>query len=227
MPVAPSASPEPVVRHKRAPAPIHFPAEAEMPETKRHLKLRTLLFAVLETFADRASVGSEQLIYWAPTEPAKCLAPNAFLRLDAPDTDFNTWKTWERGAPELAVEIVSDSDASDRAFDEKVRRYHEMGVRELVRFDPDAPAGARIRAWDLVQGDLVERVVEGDRTPCSTLGLWWVVVPGAGYPAALRLARDAAGADLVLTSEEKEVRAREAAEQKVAELEAKLAQRGG
>ncbi|MCK6586355.1 MAG: hypothetical protein L6Q76_02110 [Polyangiaceae bacterium] len=142
---------------------------------------------------------------------------------------------------------MSESDASDRAVDEKVRRYHEMGVRELVRFDPDAPADERIRTWDRVQGDLVERVVEGDRTPCSTLGLWWVVVPGVGYPAALRLARDAEGRDLVLTPQESaerareaetrareaetrareaETRAREAAEQKVAELEAKLAQRG-
>jgi hypothetical protein len=91
-----------------------------------------------------------------------------------------------------------------------------MGARELVRFDPDAPAGSRIRAWDLLQGDLVERIVEADRTPCSTLGLWWVVVPGAGYPAALRLARDADGRDLVLTTEEARIQ----------ELEAKLAQRG-
>jgi hypothetical protein len=53
---------------------------------------------------------------------------------------------------------------------------------------------------------------------CSTLGLWWVVVPGAGYPAALRLAHDAAGIDLVLTAEE-------AKEARIRELEAKLAAR--
>jgi Uma2 family endonuclease len=203
------------LRHKRAPCPVHFPAEAERPETKRHLKLRTLLFAVLETFANRAAVGSEQFVYYAATDPSKCVAPDGFLRLGTPDTDFNVWKTWERGAPDLAVEIVSDSDASDRAVDEKVRRYHEMGVRELVRFDPDELSGSRIRVWDLLDGDLVERVVDGDRTPCSTLGLWWVVVPGAGYPAALRLAHDAAGIDLVFTAEEARIR----------ELEAKLAAR--
>jgi hypothetical protein len=205
--------PSDALRHKRAPSPIHFPAEAEMPETKRHLKLRTLLFAVLETFAGRASVGSEQFVYWSATDPTKCVAPDAFLRLGTPDTDFDIWKTWERGAPELAVEIVSSSDASDRAVDEKVRRYHEMGVCELVRFDPDAVVGDRVRVWDRVDGDLVERVVEGDRTPCATLHLWWAVVPGAGYPAALRLARDAEGEDLVLTSDEARIK----------ELEAKLA----
>ncbi len=213
------------LRYKRAPAPIHFPAEAEMPETKRHLKLRTLLFAVLETFANRATIGSEQFVYWAPTDPSKCVAPDAFLRLGAPDTDFDVWKTWERGAPELAVEIASESDASDRAVDQKVRRYHEMGVRELIRFDPDEPVGSRVRVWDHLDGDLVERVVEGDRARCATLKLWWVVVPGAGYPAALRLARDADGKDLVLTREELEARARQEAEQRVAELEAKLAER--
>jgi hypothetical protein len=214
------------LRYKRAPRPIHFPTEETVPETRRHLILRTLLFSVLRTFGDRACAGSEQFVYWDPTNPSRCLAPDAFLRLGVPDGDFDSWKTWERGAPELAVEITSDSDASDRAVEEKVRRYHEMGVRELVRFDPDAPAGSRIRVWDRVQEDLVERVVEGDRAPCATLKLWWVVVPGAGYPAALRLARDADGKDLVLTREELEARARQEAEQRVAELEAKLARRG-
>jgi hypothetical protein len=40
----------------------------------------------------------------------------------------------------------------------------------VVRFDCDASEGARLRVWDRVEGDLVERVVEGDRTPCTVLG---------------------------------------------------------
>jgi hypothetical protein len=31
--------------------------------------------------------------------------------------------------------------------------YHELGVKELVRFDADAPEGARLRVWDRVDGD--------------------------------------------------------------------------
>ncbi|HLM71398.1 MAG TPA: Uma2 family endonuclease, partial [Polyangiaceae bacterium] len=87
-----------------------------------------------------------------------------------------------------------------------------------------------------------------ERYLCRSLALYWVVVPARGFPAALRLARDAEGRDLVLTPEEAadrareaevrareaEVRAREAAdrareaaEQRVAELEAELRLRKG
>lgn len=205
-----------------------------MPETKRHLKLRTLLLAVLETFAERASVGSEQFVYWNAKDAKMCLAPDALLRLGEPDSDFDTWRTWERGAPDIAVEIVSRSDGPDLSTEEKIDRYHEAGIGEVVRFDPLAKAGHRLRVWDRVDEDLVERVVEGDSTPCRPLSLWWVVVPGAGYPAALRLARDAAGKELILTSEEaakreasEQRRGREAAEARNRELEAELARAKG
>ena len=104
--------------------------------------------------------------------------------------------------------------------------------------------------WDRLEHDLVERVVEGDTTPCVTLGLTLLVGPVDEYPVGLRLARDAEGNDLVLTEKEgrlAEARAREAAvlagqaetlareaetlarrkaEARVAELEKKLAARG-
>jgi hypothetical protein len=54
-------------------------------------------------------------------------------------------------------------------WEEKIARYHELGVKELVRFDPEAPAGGRVRAWDRVREDLVERQIGADRTPCLTL----------------------------------------------------------
>ncbi|HSO39503.1 MAG TPA: hypothetical protein VLT33_43545, partial [Labilithrix sp.] len=67
--------------------------------------------------------------------------------------------------------------------------------------------------------DLVERVVEGDRTPCVTLGLMLLVAPvvlegGEEYPVALRLARGADGRELVSTVAE-----RLRAEQEAKELE--------
>jgi hypothetical protein len=42
--------------------------------------------------------------------------------------------------------------------------------------------------------------------------LHWVVVPTRSFPAALRLARDAEGRELVLTPEETEAHARETAD---------------
>ena len=212
-----------------------------MPETRRHLELRTLLFTLLKTFGASHTVGSEQFVYWSASQSKRCLAPDAFVRLGVPDAPFDSWKTWERGAPELAVEIVSHSDSAEESWEDKLAKYHDLGVRELVRFDPEAAVGARLRAWDRIDDDLVERRVTDDRTACSTLGLWWVVTPVAPYPAGLRLTRDAEGKDLVPTPDEAsearaaaasalaraEAEGRAAAERRVAELEAELARRGG
>ncbi|HKQ70473.1 MAG TPA: Uma2 family endonuclease [Polyangiaceae bacterium] len=225
-----------LLRHRRAPSPIVFPVEAEVPEGKRHLRLRTFLFQLLEfALGQESSIGSEQFVYWNARDPRRCLAPDVFVRLGVPDSTFDTWKTWERGgAPELAVEIVSRSDAPDEPWDDKLERYHELGVRELVRFDPKAPEGARIRVWDRVQEDLVEREVEGDSTPSTTLRLYWVVAPIEGLEVGLRLAEDVEGTKLLLSRTETEAQARQAeaqarqaAEARVAALEAELRRRGG
>src|SRR5262245_4315000 len=122
------------LRYVRAPVPVVFPSEAEVPESKRHLKLRTLLHQLLElAFADRAAIGSDQFVYWDPTDPRACVAPDAFVRLGEPDSLFESWKAWERGAPHLAVEIISRSDARDRDWETTLSRYRRLGVSELVR----------------------------------------------------------------------------------------------
>src|SRR6266566_9266416 len=90
--------------HSRAGTPLHFPESAEVPETKRHLELRTLLYQVLKlAFAERAAIGCDQFVYWDPTDPKACLAPDAFVRLGQPDFLFRSWKAWEHGAPHVAV----------------------------------------------------------------------------------------------------------------------------
>src|SRR6185436_14279822 len=84
------------IRHKCDPRPLHFPAELQVPERKRHLKLRTLLFAIAEReLASQASIGSDQFVYYDASDPRKCLAPDLFVRLARPDTPFPIWKTWE------------------------------------------------------------------------------------------------------------------------------------
>jgi Uma2 family endonuclease len=235
------------IEHKRPPQPLRFPVEETVPESKRHLKLRTLLYLILEhAFGDRACLGSDQFIYWNAANPRRQLAPDVFVRLGTPDVVFDSWKTWERGTPELAVEIVSDSDASEAELGDKLERYRELGVRELVRFEPDAAAGAKLRIWDRDAEDLVERKTEQDRSPSPALGVWWVVLPDAELGAVLRLAEDPNGERLLPTraeaealgreterrgreaearAREAEARAREVLERRVAELESQLRRR--
>jgi Uma2 family endonuclease len=213
---------------RAAPPSLHFPESAEMPESTIHLQLRTLLFHVLRgAFGERGAVGSEQFVYWDAADPKRCLSPDVFVRLDSSRKEFGSWKTWEHGAPELAVEIVSDSDRGDLPWEQKLARYRSLGARELVRFDPGAEEGRRLQAWDRDEIELVERAVEDDRTPCRVLGCHFVVVVDRALGPVLRPSRDPHGRELFPTDAEKESRAREAAERRVAELEAELARRPG
>jgi len=89
--------------------------------------------------------GSVRLLECA--QPRIRLAPDVFVGLGIRDEEFSCWKTWERKTPDLAVEVVSPSDTPEGPWQEKLDRYHELGVKELVRFDADAPPGKRLRIW--------------------------------------------------------------------------------
>jgi Uma2 family endonuclease len=230
-------------RYLREPVPIFFPSSEEMPETRRHLGLRTALFQILElAFADRATLGSEQFVYWDPTDPRACCAPDVMLRLGEPDEPFDNWKTWEWGAPHLAVEIVSASDHDRGPWQDKLDRYGHMGIQELVRFDADDPE-RHLRIWDRVEFALVERErTSPDFMRCRTLDVYFCVRADEKLGPMLRLARDAEGRELFPTPAEArrdadqareqadQARrqaddARLAAEARVRELEAELARR--
>jgi hypothetical protein len=175
--------PEPVSEHLTKPRPLVFPTDSTVPETKEHLDLRTALYLVLcETFGATAWVGSDQFVYYDASNPTRVVAPDLFVRRGGPDEAFASWKVWERGAPELAIEIASESDASALAWEKKLARYHAMGVAELVRFQGDS--ASPLRVWDRVEGDLVERRVDEQRATSRVLGLDLVVVG-----RALRLER--------------------------------------
>ena len=227
---------------------VHFPDSAEVPEHRRHLRLRTLLFQFLEhAFKLVAAVGSEQFVYWDPTNPRACLSPDAFVRFGAPSEDFPSWKVWERGAPHVAVEIISPSDASELSWQEKLERYRRLGVSELVWFDPETPEHP-LRIWDFVGDDLLERRLFEPWAQSRHLGGYWLPVEHEDTGLTLRLSRDQHGLQLFPTPEEAQVEARRAeaearrtveeqlrlksealvaSEQRIAELELALRRREG
>lgn len=209
-------------RYLRAPSPTFFPSEEEVPETSVHLRLRTALFLVLDReLRGRAFVGSDQFVYWDPTDATACVAPDVVVRLGGPLELVRSIKVWEHGAPHLAVEIVSEADSRDRDFDEKLERYRRAGIAEVVRFDADDSV-TPLRLFDFVEGDLVER----DRSDpeayrCDVLSAYWTLVRDEALGLTLRVARDRAGLELWPTPEEGE----RAALERVAELERKLGER--
>lgn len=196
------------LRHVRPVQPLRFPAcepeDEKLPESRRHNRHRTTLFLVLQQeLGPQHTVGCDQFVYFDATDPRRCLAPDAFVKLGVPDHDFDAYLVWEEGTPELAFEVLSPSDSPERwTFKEKLRRYRALGVRELVCFNLDAKPGKRLRVWDRLEHDLVERVVTNERTPCLVLGLTMFVGKVGVDPIALRFARDPAGRDLVLTPQE-------------------------
>ena len=207
--------------YHRAPAPVFFPEAEEVPETNRHLELRTALYLILKReLASVATLGSDQFVYWDPRTAKKRLAPDAFVRLGTPHRTFRSWKIWERGAPDLGVEVVSDADEAEPDWNEKLERYRAAGIREVVRFHPE-DRQRPIRIWDAVDGDLVERSPDDpDLHTCETLGLWWVTVEDAAIGPMLRLARDREGHDLLPTPDEAEAKERAANAQLRAEARA-------
>jgi Uma2 family endonuclease len=229
--VVANVTPEPIVyrgrRYLRAPVPIFFPVDEPVPEGRWHrLATEALAQSVEEAFARQVLVSSDQFLYWDPTDPKRCLAPDVAIRLGAPSELVQSWKIWERGAPQVGVEVTSDSDAPELKLEEKLERYRQAGVAEVVRYDRH-DRERPIRLWDLLDGDLVERdLADPEALRCTALGWYWFEYDDPELGVSLRLSRDRAGKDLVSTPREAALRATEAALARVAELEAELKARG-
>jgi Uma2 family endonuclease len=226
LPALPAAPHRPAHRYVRTPVPLHFPVEEQVPESALHRLLVNRLFEIVRReLGDRALISCDQFLYWDPTDPRRCLAPDLAVRLGAQPLLLDTWKIWEHGAPHLAVEIVSDSDASERNVEQKLARYRQTGIAELARFDPTEPS-APPRFWDLVEGDLVERdTTDPEFLRCDALGLFWCTVPDPTLGLSYRLSRDPSGQNLLPTPEEAARAETKAALARVNELEAELARK--
>jgi hypothetical protein len=183
--------------HVRPPNAVAFPPVPFDGRDARRDAIRKLLWRVLEhTLGTASSVELVEAIYYDPIDTRRYCQPDLFVKLGEPDEAPHPWKTWEHGVPELIVEIPSD----DWLLDEHLYRYTALGTSELIVFDASRE---RIRAWDRIDDDLVERCTRPDSTPCVTLGGHFVTTRGhAETPVALRLADDEMGTELWPTLEE-------------------------
>ena len=196
-------------RYLRPPEPLFFPTTVEVdeavPESGWHQRARGLLADSLEReFGDSALVTSDQFLYWDPTNPRLCLAPDVAIRRGTKREIIPSWKIWERGAPHVGVELLSASDQPIFRLEEKLARYRQAGVGEVVAFDRDKP-DRPIRIWDLLEGDLVERDLTGpDALRCDALDRFWCTYRDPELGPVLRLSRDVGGLELVPTVAEAE-----------------------
>jgi hypothetical protein len=201
--------------HVRPIQPLRFPAtnpEWDMPESQRHKRMCDLMYDILRrALAPEHSVVSDCFVYFDAGDEKRCLAPDDFVKLKCTHdpTSDRSWRVWEKGAPELAIEILSPSDTKEPlSWPEKMERYHALGVQELVSYDADETPGKRVRAWDRIDGDLVERVVVKESTPCITLTslrgerVDFVLAPGDEVSLGLRLAREGILLETALEAQE-------------------------
>jgi Uma2 family endonuclease len=166
-------------------------------------------------------VSTNQFFYYKEGDPRAVVAPDVYTIDDVAlhQSQVRCWKTWEAEVrpPTLAIEIVSDEYRKDYA-DTMLERYQQLGVRELVRYDP-THRGRRKREllahFVRDDGQLVRRPVFGDRVQLVSYDLW--LVPHAND--ALRLGVGPKGASLWPTASE-----RAAAEAARADAEAVRAQ---
>ncbi len=94
-------------------------------------------------------VGGELQFLVDEHDPRKSVVPDLYILEGEPQAGpkVPSWKPWERRGkvPSLAIEVVSDAYAKDYDPDEGLRRYEQMGVPEVVRYDPDAPQHQRTK----------------------------------------------------------------------------------
>jgi Uma2 family endonuclease len=195
--------------------------------------LRPLVERYLRQRRVHAHVGSDQFIYWERFDPTCSIAPDLYVLPGVPqDIAIATWKVWEKKVvPSFVLEVVGTNPRKD--YEEAPKLYAELGVQELVVFDPHRSTQRTVFQVYRRQQKGFRRVLstDGDRVRSRVLGC---VIRKVGDDAQtrLRLATGDRGETLFPTGEEAERAAKEAeraakeaALARIAELEAQLARR--
>jgi Putative restriction endonuclease len=205
-------------KKKTSPALV-YPEADDMGEHELQRFIAELLRPLLARFlAERgvvAHAGADQFIYWAEGTPTKRIAPDVYVLPGVPqEIAIPSWKTWETGvAPSFVLEIAGDDYSKD--YEDNPVLYDELGVDELVIFDPHARPGSRSRRvrWQVYRrlrgrGLVRVEVSQSDRIRSKLLKAWLRSV-GSGDEIRLRLALGTGGDELYPTEAEAERAAKE------------------
>jgi Uma2 family endonuclease len=208
--------------------PWDYPAEDDVAETLLHLLIRTMLMTLARKYlasqGRRALVGSDQFVYWEPSNPHRAIAPDLYVVLgEDPKRSVRVWKTWQDGVPDLVVEVVSVDRQKDYVM--APLRYEEVGVSELIVFDPH-PGPGRIR-WQVYRrgedGLCLHGKTDDHQVRSAVLGCSLIQVDDADGTPRIRLV--SARGSMVPTHEEEAQQERAEKEQERAEKEQERARR--
>jgi Uma2 family endonuclease len=192
--------------------PTVYPSEDHMGEGSLQRFISELFRVLLERWLGERGktsfVGSNQFIYWRQFDPSRKLAPDVFVLPGVrPGIKIDSWKTWETGiVPSFALEVVSQDYMKD--YRDAPEPYAELGVQELVIFDPEHTLAPDERLRWQVYRRLAKRgfvrvvVSNADRVRSRVLGCWIRAVGDDLDSLRLRIAAGAEGETLLPTADE-------------------------
>lgn len=202
---------------------IEYPTSDGQPmaETTLHRKVMSSLIGGLERrYADTADVwvGGNLLLYYVEGRPEKSVAPDVLLVRGVEKRDRDTYLLWEEKPPSLIFEITSRSTRREDTGPKKAL-YEELGVAELVLFDPYGDyLKPRLQGYRLEQG----RYRRISPNPDGSLDLLAAGVTARPEEERLRLV-DTASGEKLLWDEEIEV-ARRASEKRATAAQERAAE---
>ena len=228
-----------------SPAAVEYPDSDGKPMAENDAQRAAIMYGIgaLELwFADREDVyvSGDLLIYYVEGDPRKSVAPDVFVVFGAEARERRTYKLWEEPkAPDFVMEVASESTWADD-LGRKRDLYACLGVKEYWQYDPNWEylpfqlGGWRLSGAGYVRQPAVHSLDGALTLRSAVLGLD-LRVKGR----EIHFHDPATGRDLLGLHEEHaarraaEARARQenagrrAAEARVAELEARLRERGG
>lgn len=167
---------------------VHYPECDDMGESLLQTfvarTLQNLLEDYFATLGRPVLLGGNQFFYYRRGDPQACVAPDLYV-IDGETHDPHDvpcWKTWHHDgkAPALALEVVSTAYKKDYS-ERQIQRYQDLGVDELIRYDPEyALHDHRRLITHYVRDDdgrLAQRVTPFDRVRSARFDFWLICQP--------------------------------------------------
>ena len=212
-------------------ASVEYPSSDGKPMAENDAQRDAILYAidVLKTrFAGREDVyvSGDLLIYYEEGNPRVSIAPDVFVVFGVAKRRRMNYKLWEEPkAPDFVMEVASPSTA-EKDLAPKRAVYARLGVGEYFQYDPmGGLLPSRLMGWRLVGGVYEEQPVIRSLDGALTLGSETLGLDVRAKGDEMRFRDPVTGRDF--PDHAQEHAARQAAEARVAELEALLRIRRG
>jgi Uma2 family endonuclease len=112
-------------------------------ETERHKKQMDLLIYSLQPWLSQQPaggyVGGNMFVYYSPDQVRNedYKGPDVFVVLGVPTVERLSWVVWDEGkGPDVVIELLSDSTATNDKTDKKTIYQDQLQVPEYFWYDP-------------------------------------------------------------------------------------------